>query len=481
MYECLAATCQQDYPRDKLTVHICISTRDDAAYQTVKRVVIDFPEHDVRLFIEDEDPMLVEGNAHPRPFGPNPKIRNMSRSYREAKGDIVWILDCNIWVGSGTCGRMVDTLCGFSSNGPKRPYKFVHQLPVAVDVDAATSGIHRNDASIYDSTSSLPARDLDQSNTQHDFIGRAGGRLDELFLTSSHAKMYVAINTVAVAPCICGKSNMFRASHLNALTNTDGSAETRFGTGLDYFSHNICEDHLIGDLLWKSDTPAAVRAITGGLRMRNHGLVYGDIAIQPVAGMSILNYAARRVRWLRVRKFTVPVATLVEPGTESIVCSAMGAWGLTTSDFTKAIFGATWTSYAAWMLSSLAVWALVDRCVYILLMSGATIEDTQGDSKIRSNVPVFAKRLPRAPWQARRSFLPWLMAWVGRELLTLPIWTWAIWGGVTVTWRDAKFWVGLDMKVHPLSSQDTRQSARSNGFVPGNGFVQESTPKNKRS
>lgn len=43
--------------------------------------------------------------------------------------------------------------------------------------------------------------------------------LEELFLSTSHAKFYTAISTVAVAPCIVGKSNMFRRSHLNALTN----------------------------------------------------------------------------------------------------------------------------------------------------------------------------------------------------------------------------------------------------------------------
>lgn len=41
-------------------------------------------------------------------------------------------------------------------------------------------------------------------------------------------------------------------------------------------------------------------------------------------------------------------------------------------------------------------------------------------------------------------------AWVMREVLALPIWVWAVVGGVTVVWRGRKFWVGVDMKVHEI-------------------------------
>ena len=35
----------------------------------------------------------------------------MSRVYREAKGDILWIIDCNVWASPSVAGRMVDLLC----------------------------------------------------------------------------------------------------------------------------------------------------------------------------------------------------------------------------------------------------------------------------------------------------------------------------------------------------------------------------------
>lgn len=390
------------------------------------------PEHDAQLLIEEDDSAVIH-------LGPNPKIRNMSRAYREAKGDVVWIADCNVWLGRHACGRMVDKLLGSSMNADGPGYKFVHHIPVAVDVsDDPQNGLNSN-CETYEDLPLLGPGTLPEE-TSH---GQFGGRLDEAFLSSAHAKMYVAINTVAVAPCICGKSSMFRRSHLNALTNEDGSAETKVGSGIDFFSNNICEDHLIGDLLWKAKIPSTVA--TAGQRWRNHGLVYGDIAFQPIANMSVSNYIARRARWLRVRKYTVLLATLVEPGTESFLCSLYGAFGATTSSYTKDVFGTGWVNLVLLWVVSISLWICVDWKMYRLLQSGATIDDGE------ETVPSFVKP-KRTP---RRSFASWVRAWLAREALALPIWTWAIWGGATVVWRDKKLWVGMDMRVHEYDEETT--------------------------
>jgi len=430
LYECLAASLEQDYPRDKLTVYFCISSRDDPGCSTIERVIAGHSQDDCQLLVEEEDPALEAGTSDSR-LGPNPKIRNMSRAYREARGDVVWILDCNIWVGRGVCGRMVDRLCGYSQQGQRRPFKFVHHLPVAVDMPGKEA-FHDQPTDPAHDTADIAPGTTARSTTQH-----FGGRLDEAFLSAAHAKMYVAINTVAVAPCICGKSSMFRRSHLNALTNEDRSTETRFGSGIDHFSENICEDHLIGDLLWKGKIPSTLPI--SAKEWRNHGLVYGDLALQPVSSMPISSYMARRVRWLRVRKFTVPVATLVEPGTESFLCSLIGAYGFTTLPATRDYIGGSWrVMLGLWALSILG-WVVVDWMVYLRLQSGKTVETSFGNTTL----PPFAR-----PLRQRRPFFIWLASWLGRETLTLPIWTWATWGGVTVVWRDKKLWVGLDMKVH---------------------------------
>ncbi|KAI4092316.1 MAG: hypothetical protein LQ344_003561 [Seirophora lacunosa] len=205
--------------------------------------------HDVRILVEEEDPNLSGRSGNVNNLGPNPKIRNMSRAYREAKGDIVWIIDCNVWVDRSTAGRLVDLLCGFAPGSRGRKYKFVHQLPLAIDIS------HRSD---LDAPSKDPHPSEYRARAPTSKLASAmsclGGRLEEMFLSTSHAKFYTAIAAVAVAPCTVGKSNMFRRSHLNALT---ASASYR-DPGIDFFSENICEDHLISDLMWKQPVPEEV-------------------------------------------------------------------------------------------------------------------------------------------------------------------------------------------------------------------------------
>lgn len=468
LYDCLAATFRQDYPRDKLTISLCVAQRNDPAYPILCRLVADFPDVDARVLVEEEDELLQGNGPDSYKLGPNPKIRNMSRAYREAKGDIVWIIDCNVWVGKGVCARMVDRLCGLET-APGKKYKFVHHLPVAVDVSGEDNlqeerkmllEAERNVSAITDTISTCRPEDGLAST-----LAVGGGRLEELFLSSAHAKMYTAINTVLVAPCIVGKSNMFRRSHLDHLTSPSpepspahslapspepslkGRHSREWRSGIDFFSDNICEDHLIGDLLWRKQVPGEKE----GERWGKHAMVFGDIAIQPVANMSIRAYIARRVRWLRVRKFTVLLATLVEPGTESFLCSVYGAWGVTTAlapylerrgvSFAWAL--KTWAAFAFFFALSMAMWVRVDWTLYIKLHSAKTVE-------VDDETPSFARPVRRAFQTTRRPFWQWFSAWLGRELLALPIWLTAVYGGVTVVWRDRRFKVGFDARVREV-------------------------------
>ncbi|KAH7042691.1 hypothetical protein B0J12DRAFT_206098 [Macrophomina phaseolina] len=439
LYDCLAATFRQTYPLQKLTIYFCVSSREDPAYPTLQRLVEDFPAFDAKILIETDDPLLNgEQDGSRPPMGPNPKIRNMSRAYREAKSDIIWILDCNVWVAPGVCGRMVDTLCGY---GGRKKNKFVHQLPLVVDTDTAphgdeSQGLLSGERSGSASTSTA----IYPPTRKHRIWNLGGGRLEELFMSSSHAKFYTAINTVLVAPCIVGKSNMFRRSHLNSLT---GPLPTH-AEGIDFFSENICEDHLIGDRLWKQQIPAEKQ----GEKWGKHAMCFGDVAIQPMSGMSVREYIARRVRWLRVRKFTVTLATLVEPGTEAFLCSFYAAFAVTTLPYFRDTLGIpqTWTAFWMFWLLNVAVWCVVDWTLYRKLHSAHSID-------VDENTPPFA-RPPKTANGTRRPFGDWFLAWLGREALAWPIWAWAVYGGVTVTWRGKRFWVGLDMKVHEIKNGD---------------------------
>ncbi|KAK3078914.1 hypothetical protein LTS18_006304, partial [Coniosporium uncinatum] len=176
----------------------------------------------------------------------------------------------------------------------------------------------------------------------------------------------------------------------------------------------------------------------------------------PMAGMSVAEYIARRVRWLRVRKFTVTLATLVEPGTESFLCSLYGAYAVTTVPWFHATLSVpqTWTAFALLWLTSISLWAAVDWTQYRLLHSASSIE-------VDEHTPSFARQ-PQTG--SRRHVGEWLAAWVGREALALPIWLWAFWGGTSVTWRGRKFWVGMDMKVHEIEERKGSGPAAANGI-----------------
>ncbi|QDS68745.1 hypothetical protein FKW77_004656 [Venturia effusa] len=437
LYDCLVSTFRQTYPSDRLTIHLCVDSRHDLALPVLERLLQDFPDADARIFVEEADPALQANNG--TALGPNPKIRSMSRAYREAKGDLIWIVDCNVWVAKGVCGRMVDILLGAREG--TRPQKLVHQIPLVVDTDILSTpethqllNANQSDVQIAStSTRATETRKLHNSST----YATKGGRLEEMFMSTAHAKFYTAINTVLIAPCLVGKSNMFRRSHLNALTSNKG---------IDYFSHNICEDHLIGDLLWKQPVPAS---LTEGNNKTwgNHALVFGDLAVQPMAHMSVAEYVARRVRWLRVRKWTVPAATLVEPTTESFFCSLMLSYGITTHSIMQSTFGIppTWTAFAACWFLSVSFWAFVDWTLYQRLHSAVSIE-------VDEDTPSFARAAGKGA--DKRSVTEWIAAWIGRETLAFPIWFWAIFGGTTVTWRGKKFWVDMNMVVYEFGTKD---------------------------
>ncbi|MCJ1235018.1 hypothetical protein MMC14_002982 [Varicellaria rhodocarpa] len=493
LYECLASTFNQDYKQKD--INFCISSYDDPALPTLQRLVSDFESFEPKIYVEEDD-------RKSQTLGPNPKIRNMSRAYRDTArngSDIVWIVDCNVWVSPSTCTRMVDLLCG-TGHGPfpmprAHKYKFVHQLPLVVDV---------SDRSFFSKTA--PAHTPKTSKSLFSKLCEfvlgypLGGLLEELFLSSSHAKFYTAISAVAVAPCTVGKSNMFRWNHLYKLTG--GDFRTTHKYGINFFSHNICEDHLIGDLLWKSPVPTGVAnrakhedstfrtsrflgvihydkidarslplrrwedlddaekerrkgphyVVETECKWSNHALLANPPCIQPLANVPLSSYLARRIRWLRVRKFTVLLATLVEPGTESLLCSLYGAFGLTTFPWCNTALHVphTWTAFALIWALSVTCWMAVDFTVWRIL------QGWKGEVGNRRMKEFFnygnSKGLPPFVGSSgkNRGFGQFLLGWVGREVLALPIWVLAVLGGATVVWRGRTYKVGMDARVQEV-------------------------------
>jgi len=221
-----------------------------------------------------------------------------------------------------------------------------------------------------------------------------GAQVEEVFLNTNHAKMYIAINAVAVDSCVVGKSNLFRRSDLERL---DGSLirqqnheNIRHGRGLAAFGRFVAEDNMIGLALWHE------------LDLR-HSLSC-DIAYNTLGDMSLIDYVRRRIRWIRVRKHMSLLATLLEPFTESVMLSAIAA---------MSVRFLTGVPIRLFLPVHFFIWVMIDLDVYASLAGHS---------------------LPVAHW---RSFL---VAWVVREVLAFPIWVLGVVGN-EVEWTGGRYGV----------------------------------------
>ncbi|KAG1051261.1 hypothetical protein G6F43_006524 [Rhizopus delemar] len=197
--------------------------------------------------------------------------------------------------------------------------------------------------------------------------------IEHLFLNTNHAKMYLGINGVGVASCVMGKSNLYRRSDLEKCG------------GLAKFGKYMAEDNIIGEALWDL-----------GLRHR----MSADMASQTLGALSFRGYCGRRARWVRLRKYIVTAATLVEPITESIVCGLMGALGF------HWVFG---TRIMPFFVLHWTFWFLNDYVLYCVLVQ--------------------SHRVPP---------LKFFRAWLSREVLALPLYLYAM-AGTKIAWREQEY------------------------------------------
>ncbi|KAH9005574.1 glycosyl transferase family 21-domain-containing protein [Lactarius hatsudake] len=347
LLENLESSFRQDYPNFEIL--LSVADEHDKALPVVYELLAKYPSVNARVIIGD----VVD-------VGANPKVNNLIRPYNEAAHDILWVLDSNVAVAPGTLARAVDILGHPSShpNSPRRRIALVHHVVFAV----LTRG------------------------------SSFGARVEAAFLNTNLAKLYIAINAAAVESCVVGKSNLFRRSDLERL---DGSLvpqqqqrDSGQRRGLAAFSRFLAEDNMIGLSLWHE------------LDLR-HDLSC-DVAHNTLGDMSLSDYVCRRVRWIRVRKYTSFVATLVEPFTESAMLGVIGAAS------TQFLTGAT---HHLFLPIHFIMWILIDLDVYASLAGLA--------------LP------PSMRWE-------FLVAWVVREMLAFPIWLLAIMGD-EVEWRGGRY------------------------------------------
>lgn len=447
---CLESSILQYYPIDKFEVLFCVEDPTDPVIPIVKHLMSKYSEYNLKLLIGDPENQDY--------YGPNPKINNLAKGFVAAKYDTVWVMDSNVWCSSGTLLRSVTALNNSLDNGrptfdEKNPnhgmkVKIVHHVPLAMTLNSGTKW------------------------------SNFGCKLDEIFLKTSHAKFYVSFNKLAVAPCINGKSNMYRISDIDAAVsriakskkivvnnlresrlNHDGqngdlaldaelytSGPNCRGHGIRYFSKFIGEDNMIGIALWE----------TGG----RSGLT-GDCVIQPLgATTGIKEYILRRLRWLRVRKYMVLIATLLEPTTESILAGIYGTFGISVLFFNCRF------NYLYFMIHFL-VWFTIDYFQFHVLLRYAASDDgivnsynsTKNHEKpyfTDPNYNILGNNTSRIKDSAgnlvlmeNKNFKDFLVAWLLREILAFPIWAYAM-IGTTIDWRGRPFKINSDLTATNL-------------------------------
>ncbi|KAI8096866.1 glycosyltransferase family 21 protein [Halteromyces radiatus] len=328
----LRSSFQQDYPKFELL--FSVASADDPCIPVVQRLMNEYTKVDSRLIIGEQ---IV---------GINPKINNMIQSYNSAKYDIIWILDSNVHVDENTLGRSVDEL-------QKPGIGLVHHLPMATQ----------------------PAS--------------YAAQVEQVFLNTNHAKMYLAINAVGIASCVMGKSNLYRRSDLDKVG------------GLAMFGKYMAEDNIVGEALWAQGLRHAMSA---------------DMACQVLGKISPKEYCGRRARWVRLRKYIVTAATLTEPFTESIVCGSMGAWAL------HHLWPTTFTSMTYVFVLHWIAWCMNDYWLYRTLLD-------------QSSSPVIYRSKKLASQYAWPDFL---RAWITREVLALPLYLYAM-VGTEISWRHQRY------------------------------------------
>lgn len=394
---CIESSFLQNYPLDKVQILLCVYDANDPAIPTLQLLIAKYPDVDAEILV------TPEGADH---FGPNPKVNNLAKGFRAAKYDILWMMDSNVWALPNILANSVYAMsnnlnCGTRLNHRGRRVGLVHHVPLALSLDSAGQG----------------------------------ALLDEMFLFSSHSKFYVSLNNLSIAPCVNGKSNIYRKSDLDYAVKQIPNAPCEFfheqsvisdaerissmgpGHSIGFFAKYIGEDNMIAIALWKYCFSRT--ALTG------------DLVIQPLISLadSTREYFNRRVRWLRVRKYMVRAATFIEPTTESIVCGIIGTLGLS-----RLFWARTFSSW--YFVFHMLLWMAVDYVQYMVLVHHIDKTDKQ-------------PHWLRDKSARHRDFIDWCLIWFLRELFAFPIWVVAM-VGHEIEWRGRPFRIKRDLSAEEL-------------------------------
>ena len=381
MVSCLESSFQQKYPPEKLEIIFCVQSTIDPAIPIVNSLIEKYSNVDAKLMIDENQKSLDF-------FGSNPKVNNLHKGYKAAKYDILWVLDSNIYTDPHTLRRSIYTLQNNKNNGSSVPawlrrdktVKMVTHVPIVA------------------------------SNSKHRI--NWGSKLDEMFMSTSHAKFYVALNRIQPAPCINGKSNIYKRSDLDKSVELITRQRINKGDGLKHFAKYIGEDHMIAIAIFEN-----VDGCAGMSR---------DVVLQPISGQnSVKEYIQRRARWLRIRKYMVSAATFLEPTTESLLNGLIGSFSV------NVLFNGKGSINWKWFVFHMMVWFVVDAIQYKELIR---VTDNNVSGVI----------VPR-----KFQLSQFVRFWALREILALPIWMISM-CGTDIQWRGQPFKILPDLSAEPL-------------------------------
>lgn len=383
LYYNLQSTLALDYPTDRFQVIFAIQDTEDSALAVVESLLderVGGDPNGKRRWNHVDTRIII----NPQSIGTNPKINNLVKAVDEAKYEILWVVDATISMNGSMLARSVEALTTKShqlrSNHHTRitPQDTAHKSRMLSEHSAEYSGVGL--------VHHLPHAWVPNTTSQ----GTFGSKLEACYLNGVHGRMYLAINATGLESCVVGKSNMYRRSTINALRGPSDSKQfTTSLKGLPAFSPYLPEDNLIAHGI-----------------MHQLGLshaITSDLAMDCLGPMTIGDYIARRVRWIRVRKNMVLAATLVEPLTESIFLGMATSWAV------QKLFGVPSLRFFA---CHEFAWILMDILVVTAL---------------------------KGEGFAATDLVQWLYVWFCREALALPIWLKAMLGGNLVTWRGSTY------------------------------------------
>ena len=222
------------------------------------------------------------------------------------------------------------------------------------------------------------------------------GYLESLYLCTAMARPYIFANFVLHTNCAMGKSMLLRKQVLD-----------RHG-GIVAYAQYLAEDYYIGKTF-----------LGDGMSIE----MVREPIHQCVCEYSLKVFAQRRIRWSRLRIYTVPLTVLMEPFSQSVPSGLIAAFAL--SGFLDSILIRTTI-----LLLHFLLWFACD----IMLLRRLTTP--KGISPTRLTL-------------RQSSYL--VCAWILREITYLPIFVAAL-SGREVVWRGNRFRLSPRGQVICLSS-----------------------------